>query len=166
MCRLVHEGVPIAEVPRLSRETYSPDGNTPLHDAVGRTIRWMDGLRPRPDRVLMVILTDGEENASREYSLRKIHDLIRAREATGRWTFVYLGANQDAWAASERLGIARHNAAPFSVDAVGEAFGAAADATLAFRASPSGASRDFWRTGRPETDPSTPRPRPRKRRPA
>src|SRR6185436_9767689 len=66
MCRLVCEDAPLDAVRPLDRETYTPEGGTPLLDAVGRTIMWMDRLQPQPDRVLVVILTDGEENASRE----------------------------------------------------------------------------------------------------
>ena len=77
MCRLIHEGVPLTTVRPLHRESYTPEGGTPLLDAVGRTIMWMDRLQPTPERTLVVILTDGEENASREFTPQQIRDLIR-----------------------------------------------------------------------------------------
>jgi Mg-chelatase subunit ChlD len=115
VCRLVCEREPLSTVRPLDRETYTPGGGTPLLDAMGRTIMWMDLLKPQPERILVVILTDGAENASREFTRPQIQDLIRSREATSSWTFVYLGANQDAWAAGEALGIARGNRAGFEV---------------------------------------------------
>jgi hypothetical protein len=164
LCRLVHEGLSITEVAPLTRETYTPGGNTPLYDAVVRTIRWMDRLRPRPERVLMVILTDGAENASREHTLRQVHDLIREREATGHWTFVYLAANQDAWATGGHMGIGAGNIAAFLTQDAHGAFGAVAEAIRAFRSSRTRAAGDFWRTGRPSGGPAPTRPGPRRRR--
>lgn len=144
LCRLVHEAAPLAAVPPLNRETYRPHGGTPLLDAVGRTIMWMDRQQPQPDRTLVVILTDGEENASHEFTAPQIRDLIRSREATGTWTFVYLAASQDAWAVSERLGIPGGNTSNFSVGEMGVAFMRASAATSRFRQCRSKTSADFW----------------------
>jgi len=144
LCRLVHEGVPLAAVPPLTRETYRPNGGTPLLDAVGRTIIWMDRQQPQADRTLVVILTDGEENASQEFTAPQIRDLIRSHEATGTWTFVYLAANQDAWAVSERLGIPDGNTSSFSVREMGVAFRRASAATARFRQCRGKTSADFW----------------------
>src|SRR6185503_7323950 len=105
MCRLVCEGAPLDAVRPLDRETYTPEGGTPLLD-----------------RVLVVNLTDGEETASREFKPAQIQDLIRAHEATGCWTFAYLGANQDAWAVGEALGITPGNRASFKVGETHQAF--------------------------------------------
>lgn len=157
MCRLLYDGVPIREARPLDHQTYRPDGNTPLYDAVARTIAAMDQLAPTPDRILVVILTDGDENASREHTQRQIQDMIRAREATGRWTFVYLGANQDAWAASREMGMQPGNSAPFTTREIGPAFTAVAEATVAFRQSTERSSRDFWRRRRPSAGPTASR---------
>lgn len=153
MCRLVCEGAPLDAVRPLDRETYTPAGGTPLLDAVGRAIMWMDRLRPQPARVLVVILTDGEENASREFTRAQIQDLIRAHEATGYWTFAYLGANQDAWVAGEALGIAPGNRASFKVGETRQAFQRVSKATKRFRLS--GDTRDaaFWEGPAPEPAP-------------
>jgi hypothetical protein len=91
------------------------------------------------------------------FTQRHIQDLSRAREATGRWTFVYLGADQDVWAASAMMGVQPGNAAPFEARKVGAAFDAAAEATRSYRMSGKPASRDFWRKRRPSTGPSAPR---------
>lgn len=94
----------ISKVPKLSTQNYQPRGGTPLFDAIGSTITEMDAYLKgvekalRPSSVIIVIQTDGEENASREYTREKIVDLIRAREKKG-WNFVYLGADQDDYTA-------------------------------------------------------------------
>ena len=144
LCRIVHEGAPLAAVPPLNRETYRPNGGTPLLDAVGRTIMWMDRQQPQADRTLIVVLTDGDENASHEFTAPQIRDLICSHEATGTWTFVYLAANQDAWAVSERLGIPDGNTSSFSVPEIGVAFMRASAATARFRQGRGKTSADFW----------------------
>jgi Mg-chelatase subunit ChlD len=92
---------PISEVEPLSRETYKPRGSTALLDAVGRTIKaWASAAPPT-----IIILTDGQENSSHKYTKEHIKDLISERQKDG-WQFVYLGANQDAFAEAGAMGIA------------------------------------------------------------
>ena len=164
VCRLVCEDVPLAAVRPLTRKTYTPDGGTPLLDAVGRTIKWMDRLKPQPSRILVVILTDGEENASKEFTRQQVQDLIRSREATGCWTFVYLAANQDAWAAGEALGIAPGNRAAFEVRETRQAFTRLSATVSRYRAGGRAQSVDFWggeppAGEKPATEPSAQPPR-------
>ena len=102
--RTILDDVPIAEVRDLTEEDYLPDACTPLYDAMGRAITALERQVKEGDRVLVTVVTDGEENDSREYSL----DAIRAM--TGRlrekgWTFIYMGANQDADAVAVGLNI-------------------------------------------------------------
>jgi hypothetical protein len=89
---------------------------------------------PAGARRLCVILTDGEENASKEYSRAQILDMIKAYENEG-WTFLYLGANHDVWAAGEELGVAEHNRITFLKDDVTQTFECLSEATAAFRRS-------------------------------
>ena len=100
--------IPGAEVRPLG-DDYSPHGMTALYDAVGRSItktqRYLETLgEDRPSDVIVVILTDGMENASQKWTARQVFDLITEAEDSG-WQFVFLGANQDSWAMSQRLGI-------------------------------------------------------------
>lgn len=91
----------IGDVDPLTRETFHPRGATALLDAIGNTIKtWTSSGTPT-----VIILTDGEENASRKYTKAHIKDLIEQKTKDG-WTFVYLGANQDAFAEAGSLGIA------------------------------------------------------------
>lgn len=83
---------------------YSPDGNTPLHDAIGTVI--MNHL-PKVglhDYVMMTIITDGLENASQKYHAPDIKDMVDSLSAKN-WTFTYIGANQDAILEGGRMGI-------------------------------------------------------------
>lgn len=108
-------GVPVAQATKLSRENYRPDGSTPLFDAVGRTIEEIDSKikgREKQHGVLVVLVTDGEENSSQQYNRDRICQLIRDRQNAG-WTFIYLGANQDAWAAATSIGINAQNAVKY-----------------------------------------------------
>ena len=99
--KTVYKGVPLAEFVPLSEENYRPAYNTPLYDAVFRAIRDTERLK---GKMLFVIITDGEENASHEVGKEDIVKLIKEKTAEG-WVFVYLGANQDAWAVGTGLGI-------------------------------------------------------------
>lgn len=98
--RIEYTNMPVTDAPQLTIETYQPNGNTPLFDAIGKTIH----NNRENGRTLFVIMTDGEENSSTEYKKDTIVSLIKEHE-TKEWTFVYLGANQDAWANSQSLGL-------------------------------------------------------------
>jgi len=99
--QMTYECIKIDEVAPLSRETYKPRGSTALLDAVGRLIKdWKGTSNPS-----VVILTDGQENASHKFTKAHIKDLIEQKTKDG-WTFAYLGANQDAFAEASSIGIA------------------------------------------------------------
>ena len=99
----------IRSVADLTWESYCPKGLTNLYDAIDKLIRdtenrvkWMSTA----PRVMCTIMTDGEENSSIECTRATIFKLITDKEKEG-WAFAYLGANQDAWAAGESIGIDR-----------------------------------------------------------
>jgi Mg-chelatase subunit ChlD len=93
---------------------YRPNGNTALLDAIGKTIQSVEHQMKSPeDSAVIIILTDGYENASRIFTLQQIRAMISSKEATGRWTFSYLGATLDAVAMAEQMNIKRQNAAAF-----------------------------------------------------
>lgn len=103
----VCEAVPIREVNDLDHSTYVPDGMTALFDAIGHTMRITDDFvtAHHPDQVLFVIMTDGGENASREYSSDVISQMIADRQKLAQYEFIYLGANQDSYAVGRRMGV-------------------------------------------------------------
>ncbi len=117
----VIESVPVREITQLAPDAYIPSGWTALYDAVGSSIAAIGAEAQDGDIVLVSIFTDGEENASHEFSHETIRDLIGKHEKKG-WTFAYLGANHDAWAAAESIGIARDNTVRFAVVAADDAF--------------------------------------------
>lgn len=109
---VVADAVPIAEMVPLDGSTFVPRGGTPLYDAIGRVFgdaatraaKLAAAEQPAED-VVFVIVTDGEENSSCEFGRDAIFDLIKQHEQKG-WTFVYLGANQDAYAEGGSIGVA------------------------------------------------------------
>lgn len=82
-----HKAVPAAEIPDLTKETYKPGAMTPLYDAIGKTIAETEG------EALMVILTDGLENASHEYTFESIKALIERKKSEDKWEFLFLASD-------------------------------------------------------------------------
>ena len=102
--RTILDDVPITEVRDLTEEDYLPDACTPLYDAMGRAITALERKVEEGDRVLVTVVTDGEENDSQEYSLDTIRAMTDCLRDKG-WTFIYMGANQDADAVAAGLNI-------------------------------------------------------------
>jgi hypothetical protein len=73
----------------------------------------------RPDRVLFVIVTDGEENASKEFTTKQVKELIDRQSNEYNWTFTYLGANQNAWAVGAAIGISKDAVLNYAANAKG-----------------------------------------------
>jgi Mg-chelatase subunit ChlD len=127
----LQEFTPISAVPDLNGDTFQPRGMTPLLDALGKTInttgKSLEAIPEanRPDKVVFVVITDGQENASHEFNKTHIKEMIEHQSSIYNWQFIYLGANQDAFAEAADMGITVDCAANF----VGAAMGAAAAAT-------------------------------------
>jgi|PlaIllAssembly_1097288.scaffolds.fasta_scaffold03847_3 uncharacterized protein YegL len=103
--------MPIKEVKEMQFKEFEPRAMTPLHDALGRMITSL-GARlgamdeaNRPDKVVMVVLTDGYENASKEYTGEKIKEMITHQREKYNWEFVFIGAGVDAVTMGTNLGI-------------------------------------------------------------
>jgi hypothetical protein len=101
-------GKPVDEVPRL---TYSPWGCTAMNDGVGTAIdeigKWLSDMdeSERPSKNIIVIMTDGKENASKEYDFDVVKKKIKHQEEKYSWTFVYMGTNLQDLRDANRLGI-------------------------------------------------------------
>lgn len=95
-------GIPVAHVQPLTGMTYVPRGCTALRDAIGRTItdlgRRLEAMPEvtRPQKVVVVIITDGLENASHEYSTEQIRTMIEHQRVKYAWDISFVGTNQDA----------------------------------------------------------------------
>lgn len=110
---------------RLTEATFQPRGMTALFDAIGQTINSV-GQRlanlaedKRPNKVVFVILTDGFENASREFSASKISEMINHQRNNYKWEFMFIGANQDAVLSAKEIGIPAAAALTYAANAEG-----------------------------------------------
>lgn len=113
---VVYSGKEISHVKPLDAFSYAPGGSTALLDAVGYTIdRVGDRLsamheNERPRKVIVAILTDGEENASREYTIGQVSRMIEHQRHKYNWEFFFLGANANVWTTAHQLNIPKSNA--------------------------------------------------------
>ena len=110
----LHNRNKIKDVSKLSRNDYVVGGCTALYDALGNAIINMDNKNT--DKVLFIIITDGYENASREFNNSKIKSMIKDHSD---WEFIYIGADIDSYAAGGSIGIRRDNIANYSKDKTG-----------------------------------------------
>ena len=138
---LLHDRIDIRAVGPMTEKEYQAGGSTALLDAVGRTIRKIINVQRaaaeeyRAESVMFVIITDGEENASREFSAEKVRGMITHEREKYGWEFVFLGANIDAVETAGRVGIAADRAADYVPDGRGTAlnFRMMSEAVAAFR---------------------------------
>lgn len=120
---------PIAEVPDLTMLTYQPRGGTPLYDAIGECIRRTEPVHASGQAIIMLIVTDGEENSSKEFNRNSIKDLRTRKEADG-WTFVFLGADIDSYAIGSSLGLSLGSTANYAKGKEAQLYRGLADATM------------------------------------
>ena len=109
--KMMYENEPINNVKLLDHQSYRPSGMTALLDAVGKTIddvgRRLNNTpeENKPEKIIVAILTDGEENSSRQFKLQDIKEKITHQKDNYKWEFIFLGANQDAFAEAAKIGI-------------------------------------------------------------
>lgn len=134
----VHTAKPIKDVPKF---TLVPRGWTALLDAVGRAIVETGERvgkmeeKDRPGLVVFVIVTDGQENSSKEYKKDKIKEMIELQQNTYKWQFTFLAANQDAFAEASDMGIKTAGAINFTTDRSKQAYAAASSNVARMRSS-------------------------------
>lgn len=122
---LLHDRIPIKGVRKISDKEYFVRGSTALLDAVGKTIHKIVNVQKntaedeRAEKVLFIITTDGQENASREYSYSNVKKQIQRQQKKYGWEFIFLGANIDAIAEADRFGIRADRAANYHADSEG-----------------------------------------------
>lgn len=121
----IHKAVPLGAVPPFTAELFVPRGATAMLDAIGRSIA-ETGERlssipeaDRPSAVIFVIVTDGLENSSKEFTRPKVAEMIKHQQESYSWTFIFLAANQDAIAAASGIGIAPSNAMSYAANTGG-----------------------------------------------
>lgn len=130
----VYEALDIEDAPKLTHENYRPGGSTALHDAMVAAIetadRHIEGLaeRDRPENVIVVVLTDGKENAS-ETPQDVVRERVEASQEEDGWEFLFIGANQDAALTATEMGM--DSGQSLSMAHSGEGTQAAYDSTSA-----------------------------------
>ena len=121
---VIHDRLPIADVPTLTENEYYVRGNTALLDAIGDSVKHIRNIhkyaRPEdvPAKTIFIITTDGMENASQRYTYDDIKKLIETQKEKG-WDFVFLGANIDSVNVASRMGIRANRAVNYHNDARG-----------------------------------------------
>jgi hypothetical protein len=117
--------MPIKHVKLWDDSDFKPEGGTALCDAVGRTINDLGSRLEamaeyrRPNKVVVLIISDGEENASSYYPRQKISNMIDHQHDKYSWEFVFLGTNQDSFKSGAELSIKRNNTKNYQPTAAG-----------------------------------------------
>ncbi len=122
---ILHDRVNLCDITPITNKEYYVRGSTALLDAIGKTIDKIKNTHirtnkdERPEHVMIVITTDGMENSSQEYGYEKVNRMINQQKNRFGWEFIFLGANIDAIATADRLGIRKDRAANFTADSEG-----------------------------------------------
>ncbi|MBR0325769.1 MAG: VWA domain-containing protein [Selenomonadales bacterium] len=149
--KVIHDRQPIERISPMTDRDYSVGGCTALLDAVGGAIHHIGNVHKyareedRPAKTLFVIITDGEENASREYTYEKVKHMITRQQEKYGWEFMFLGANIDAAKEAAKYGIRKDMAVNFVSDRKGTAlnYAAVSDAICCMRTA--GGAGSAWR---------------------
>lgn len=122
---LLHDRIDIRAVKPITSKEYRVGGSTALLDAVGATITKIDAVQRntaeeyRAEHVMFVIITDGEENSSREFSAKQVKRMIETHKSEFGWEFIFLGANIDAVETARSYGIGADRAVDYVADEAG-----------------------------------------------
>ncbi len=122
--RTLHNGIDLQEVKPMSTSDYITGGMTAMLDAIGETINRVQDRHDelgeeKPEEVLFVITTDGEENSSRNFKKSQIEKMIKHQTNGHGWKFMFLGANMDAVKEAESIGISSNYATSYTYTAQG-----------------------------------------------
>ena len=147
---LLHDRIDINGIAPMTEKEYEVRGATALLDAIGKSILKMEQVQnatlveARAEKVLFVITTDGEENASVEFTYPKIKKLVERQKERG-WEFIFLGANIDAIGEASKLGIASERAVQYHADSEGTQvnFATLSEAIVEFRQT--GSIKNKWK---------------------
>jgi von Willebrand factor type A domain len=115
---IVHEAVPIRDVPALTQATYTPQGGTALNDGIGAMMQSIGKHASRLTPVLIAVVTDGDENSSRQFTLPDIRQMLGYRQEIHGWAFVFLGP-AGALHYARSIGIPEENFISFTASAAG-----------------------------------------------
>lgn len=133
---------PIQAAVELHKGNYIVGGSTALLDAFMHTIVQAEKEKQTDERALVLIITDGEENSSRETTYEKVAEMVKAKEALGDWTFTYLGVSLDKW--HRRTGFHLSNSVNYTAHDPRQSFVAASEAASMYRSSSARSTKNFY----------------------
>ncbi|MCK9268637.1 MAG: VWA domain-containing protein [Alkaliphilus sp.] len=148
---IIHDRINIREILPITKREYFVRGSTALLDAIGITVnKIINGTKNtkkeyRADKVMFVIITDGMENSSHEYSYEKVKAMIERQKERYEWEFIFLGANIDAISTAARLGIRENRAANYNADSEGVEISYSAVCNMMFDIRQSKEISDDWK---------------------
>ncbi|MBQ9325471.1 MAG: VWA domain-containing protein [Clostridia bacterium] len=123
--RVIHDRIPVKEVPQMTDVDYQVGGTTALLDAIGGAIHHIGNIHKYartedvPGHTLFVITTDGLENASHRYTSEEVKQMIERQKEKYGWEFLFVGANIDAVATARNIGIREDRAVNYKADEIG-----------------------------------------------
>ena len=126
-CEVLHDRQPLSKIKPITDKEYYVRGCTALLDAIGGAIHHIGNVHKyareedRPEKTLFIITTDGQENASKRYSYKKVKHMVERQKEKFGWEFLFLGANIDAAAEASRFGIKANRAVNYHCDSEGTA---------------------------------------------
>lgn len=149
--RSAYTGIPIDRVENMTQEAYVPQGGTALLDAQGvaieATSRWLQDSGETPDKVIIITMTDGGENSSKDFTADQIKQMISLKEDEG-WDFVYTGANQDSFSVGASMGYAGAAVANFNAGNMTQTMTRLSSSISSYRSKSAADSRtatnNFW----------------------
>jgi uncharacterized protein YegL len=121
---VLHDRIPLQEVPKMTDRDYYVRGCTALIDAIGGAVHHISNIHKYareediPEKTVFIITTDGMENASRQYSSREVKKMIEQKQESG-WEFLFVGANIDAVETAGKIGIREERAVNYMADKTG-----------------------------------------------
>ena len=122
---MIHDHAAIGKVKDITNKEYFARGMTGLLDAIGKTINHVGNRHKNaldsevPGKTMVVIITDGFENASREFTLPQVKQMIERQKTKFGWEFLFLGANIDAVSTAADFGISADRAVTYEADSIG-----------------------------------------------
>lgn len=131
-----YKHISILKAEPLNDQTYQPNAGTPLYDAAVHAIEELENYTKDMKDVAasVVIMTDGEENSSREHDEKCLRKMVDRLTKQGNWTFAYMGANQDAWAQAAKFGVSAGSTISWdsTMRGTGSAFATLASASVRY----------------------------------
>lgn len=122
---IIHNAINLKDATPLTDRVYTPSGGTALYDAIGTVIK-AHGEKlaampeeERPSKVLVLVMTDGQENLSQRFGQIEIANMIKHQTDKYNWQFIYMGANQDSFAVGQTIGVAKTNSYNYTASSAG-----------------------------------------------